>query len=175
MGRSHAAWCFAGFIVGAVAGFALGTHFDLRSQVDWVAIGAVASFLVVVVALIPIGAEYRRRRHHTRSTRDHVHALLIEIDGLLDLRLRAPALGPFNPTEAAPIQELFALIPQLDLLEEAEARDVIIAAGKSRFLVLVGAQPQLGHQQAGFQDASREVKTALSVVGARNRASRRKA
>jgi hypothetical protein len=135
------------------------------------AVGSVASFLVVIVALIPIGVEYRRRVHRTRSTRDHVLALLIEIETLLSLRLTAPAIGPFNQSDAAPIHELFALIPHFDLLDEPEGRHVITAAGKSRNLVLIGADPQPGQQRQGFLDAFSEVTKALSVVSARSRPS----
>lgn len=173
--RKQVSFFLAGLLAGGIGGIFFGTQFDLRGEVDWVAVGSVASFFVVVVALVPIGLEYRRRLHQTRSTRDHVLALLIEIDTLLDLRLSTPQLGAFGPIEAAPINELFALIPQLDLLDEAEARHVITAAGKSRVLVLVGARPNAAFQQTGFQDALAEVQKALEVVRARSRPSMREA
>ena len=95
-----------GAFIGAIAGFAYGTQFDFRGRADWTALGAVASFLVAFVALLPIWIERRRRRRQTRSTRDHAAGLLMLIESLLDLRIRTPQLGPFTHADAAPIHEL---------------------------------------------------------------------
>ena len=130
-------WFLIGALLGGAAGFAYGTQFDLRGNVDWTAVGAVASFVVVAVALIPIFTEYARRVRQTRSTRDHALSLLIQIESLLNLRITTPVIGPFTSVDAAPIHELFALIPQLHFLEEDEARNVTVAAGRTRMLEAV--------------------------------------
>ena len=168
---SKAIWFLGGAVLGATAGFLFGTQFDLRGEVNWTAVGAVASFLVVVVALLPIVIEYVGRKRKTLSTRDHVLALLIQLDSLLNLRITTPAIGPFTAVDAAPIHELFALIPQLHLLEEDEARHVTVAAGHTRMLALVNANPAPSHQGGDFQECSASVTRALELVRSRTRPS----
>ncbi len=155
------------FASGAATGFLYGTHFDWRGWVDWVAVGAVASAAVAIVAVVPIFREHRRRQRQTRATRDHVSALLTQIESLLHLKLISPVLGPISPTEAAPVHELFALIPQLGLLDEPESRHVIVASGKARMLVLVDADPSQSQHGQEFQGAKDEVNRARKVVNTR--------
>lgn len=153
-----------GTALGGGAGFVYGTQFDLRSEVDWTAVGAVASFLVVVVALVPIWTEYLRTRRRATATRDHALSLLIPIESLLHLRITTPAMGPFNSVDAAPVHELFSLIPQLHPLEAAEARHVTVAAGRVRMLVLLNASPTPGPPQQEFQECSDAVARAVEVL-----------
>ena len=86
----------AAFLLGTAAGFLCGTQFDRRGRIDWVAAGTVASAAVVVVAVVPIFREHRHRKHQTRATRDHVSALLTQIENLLHLKIGAPVLGPIS-------------------------------------------------------------------------------
>jgi len=172
-GSAKLTWFLGGALLGAVSGFAYGTEFDLRLDIDWTAVGAVASFLVVVVALIPIFVEYTRKARQATSTRDHALSLLIQIESLLDLRITTPAIGPFNAVDAAPVHELFALIPQLHFVEDDEARNVTVAAGRTRMLVLVNANPAPGHQLREFRDCFGAVTRALCLLRNRTTSSRR--
>ncbi len=159
----------------AALGFLYGTHFDWRGRIDWVAWGTLGSVAVVIVAVVPIFSEQQRRRRQTRAARDHVSALLIQIESLLGLKVTVPILGAISPTEAAPIHELFALIRQLGLLDEPESRHVIVAAGKARMLVLLAADPMPNQQGQDFQSANTKVTRAREVVDARIRPSEREA
>lgn len=90
---------------------------------DWVAIGAVATFGAVAVALWPIIAEHMRRRAMARTLRARCLAVLSVIRASLDVLCRPPSGAPTSPAAlvANPLEksarQLEALVAQAHILD----------------------------------------------------------
>ncbi|HYB42036.1 MAG TPA: hypothetical protein VEL75_09725 [Candidatus Methylomirabilis sp.] len=130
--------------------------------VDWQGAGAVATFLVAALAVIPIWRDARRRRAVARGVREEILMNL----RLLQPRIAAAAADPsveLAAVESEAAGALRLLIGQAHLLEADEARMAIGAV--AGVMPLLAPRP---HSSPAIEDALVAVNEAISTLERRS-------
>jgi hypothetical protein len=157
--KSRSLLFLCGFLLGGSVGFLFASLFDFRGRVDWVAVGALASILVAVVAVIPIFFAEVRRFRQVRENQSHLLSLLTQINTMLG----ASSAGIYPPIVT--LLDQASALPT-DLLGKDQSGKVIDALAKVRVLVAVCEMLNIspGQVEQGYDQACTAVNEALAAL-----------
>jgi hypothetical protein len=90
-----------------------------RYEIDWQAVSAIATFLAVIVALVPTFSEYFRRKALARNVRARLLAYLIILREVAQ-RFQEKSSVVLSDSEMKAIHSLTAIMAELSVLEQDE-------------------------------------------------------